>query len=370
MRSSTSSFSADDAPLPLRSIPHGSWPRTLLIGVILFLVGLAGWEAYWRSEWHRPAARNSDGLWAMTRDRIEAERGRGVVIVGSSRVLFDINLYAWQQEAGVLPIQLALEGTNPRPFLTHVAQETDFAGLVVVGVTELLFFNPAPGLRAVALQRYRERSPADQVSHQISMRVVEPVLASYDPDTALFTVMRRQPLWPRREGLIPSFPEVRKLSVSDRARHTQMWERVELDPEYLEIARATWLTGLNTPPPPMPPPEEMAKLMDAMYEQVAGDVRTIRARGGDVIFVRCPSIGPFRQFEMKVFPRSQTWDVLLQRADAAGIYFEDYPDLQDVEIPEWSHISSGDAPRFTRALIGHMREAMRARGTPRPELGQ
>jgi hypothetical protein len=355
---------------PIRRVPPGAWARAAVVAVILFAIAIGGWEAYWRSQWLKPSARNSDGLWAITRDRVDTEGGRGVVIIGSSRVLFDINLETWREQTGTLPIQLALEGTNPRPFLKHLADETSFAGVVVVGVTELLFFAPDPGLRAAALQRYRDRSPADRWSHQISMRVVEPVFAHYDPDTALFTVLRRQPIWKPRDGQIPAFPEVRKLSNSRRNRHTEMWDRVELDPDYREVARGTWLTALKTPPPPMPPPDVMERLTNQMYDDLAAQIRTIRARGGDVVFVRCPSIGPFREFEKQVFPRGPTWDVLVKRTDAPGVYFEDYPDMQDVELPEWSHIRAGDTPRFTRALIGHIREVFASRGVARPELGQ
>jgi hypothetical protein len=355
---------------PLRVVPDVPWPRTAMLAVSLFLVALAGWETYWRFEWLVPSYRNSDGLWALTRDRIDDEGPGGTAIVGSSRVLFDLNLEAWREETGILPIQLALEGTNPRPYLTHLAQQTSFAGLVVVGVTEVLFFSPTPGLRADVIARYRDRTPADRVAQQLSMHLVEPYFAFYDPDVALFTVLRRQPFWPARRDLAPQLPTVRKLSNSRRTRQADMWNKVELHPGYREVARGTWLTFLNAPRPAPPPPEVMQQQADALLAEVAADVRAIRARGGDVVFVRAPSIGPFREAELKAFPRERAWDPLLARAEAAGVHFEDYPDLQDVELPEWSHIRAGETDRFTRALVRHLRAALAARGTPRPELGR
>lgn len=76
----------------------------------------------------------------------------------------------------------------------------------------------------------------------------------------------------------------------------------------------------------------------------------LRARGVEVLFVRPPSGGPFLAFEDKVFPRAQTWDVLIARTGAPGIYFEDYPELQGYTQPEWSHLSTADAERFTASL--------------------
>jgi hypothetical protein len=79
-------------------------------------------------------------------------------------------------------------------------------------------------------------------------------------------------------------------------------------------------------------------------------VAKLRARGVRVLFVRPPSTGPYLAFETKVFPRAKTWDVLLQRTGAPGILFQDYPQLQGYDQPEWSHLSASEAQRFTAAL--------------------
>jgi hypothetical protein len=52
-----------------------------------------------------------------------------------------------------------------------------------------------------------------------------------------------------------------------------------------------------------------------------------------------------------VFPRATTWDVLLQRTGAPGIHFQDYPQLQGYDQPEWSHLSASEAKRFSAALV-------------------
>nr|MBA2431736.1 hypothetical protein [Chthoniobacterales bacterium] len=47
-----------------------------------------------------------------------------------------------------------------------------------------------------------------------------------------------------------------------------------------------------------------------------------------------------------------TWDVLLARAGAPGIHFEDHAELQGYWHPEWSHLSGAEADRFTESLVG------------------
>lgn len=353
----------------VRPIPALAWRTAAGVWAVVFFVLVSGWEIYGRTvEWLEPGLNSSDGLWHVTRDRIDRESG-GVAIVGSSRVLFDINLETWRELTGILPIQLSLEGTNPRPFLTHLARETDFNGLVVVGVTEFLFFPPELGERATVLQRYRELTPADRVSIWLSMHLVEPFVAFYKPDFALFAILKRQPWWPQRRDMAPPLPDVRQLSVPLPTRHTPMWNRVEEDPEYQKIARDTWLLYLSAPRPDVPP-DVMAKHIASVMAEVRADVAAIRARGGDVIFVRAPSAGPFLDVERVAFPKDQVWAGLLAATDAAGVHFLDHADLQTFDLPEWSHIAAGQTDAFTRALLPHMRAALQARGTPRPEVGQ
>lgn len=74
------------------------------------------------------------------------------------------------------------------------------------------------------------------------------------------------------------------------------------------------------------------------------------ARGVDVVFVRPPSAGDWLEAEERVFPRAESWEVLLARTGSRGIHFEDYPELQGLTLPEWSHLSVADAQKFTASL--------------------
>ena len=81
-------------------------------------------------------------------------------------------------------------------------------------------------------------------------------------------------------------------------------------------------------------------------------VDKLRGRGIDVLFVRAPSAGEYLAYENRDFPRAATWDVLLAKTGARGIHFEDYPELQGYELPEWSRLAAREKTRFTEALCG------------------
>jgi len=288
------------------------------------------------------------------------------VFIGSSRTQFDIDLDVWKEETGVHGIQLALEGSNPLPVLTDIANDDDFTGLLVVGITPPLLFLPGIGLRAGALEHYYDETPSQRIATQLSYPL-ETTFAYYNIDTKLFTVLARQPWWPSRSSLPFQQPEVRKIEHMRRDRQADLWERVETDPEFQAIVTGTWRAILENLPPP--PPEDVARAQfQALLDQVAADVAKIRARGGEVVFIRPPSSDFFRDFERKATPRERVWEPVVGAATAVGVHFEDDPALSDVRTPEWSHISAKDKARWTRALIGILQKRMAERGIHRPEI--
>ncbi len=365
MPSSTSSSESES--VFLRRVPSVKWPRVAMVALVLLVAGLGAWEAFWRSEQFVPTYRNSDGQWAEARRRIDASEPNATVFIGSSRTLFDIDLDVWEEETGVHAIQLALEGSNPLPVLTDLANDVDFRGLLVVGITPPLVLIPGMGLRAEALEHYYDETPSQWMGNKLSYPL-ERIFAFYHFDTKLFFVLDRQPWWPQREGIPFQVPEVRRLSNMRRDRQADLWNRVEDDAEFNVIVTDTWKAFLENAPPP--PPEDVARQMfEALLERVAGEVGRIRERGGEVVFIRPPSSDWFRDFEAQAVPRERVWEPIVGVAGTVGVHSEDYEELSDVRTPEWSHISSCDKARWTRALVRIMKQTMAEAGLQRPEMG-
>jgi hypothetical protein len=196
-----------------------SWPRVVMLAVVFAAVGVGAWEAYWRvAQQYEASYRNSDGQWAEARRRVDRSEPNATVFIGSSRTQFDIDLDVWQEETGVHAVQLALEGSNAIPILTHIADDEDFSGLLVVGITPPLVFFPGIGLRADAVQHYFDETPSQWLGNKLSYPL-ETRLAFYNIDTKLFTVLTRQAWWPDRPGLPFQQPEVRKIGGAEDREH-------------------------------------------------------------------------------------------------------------------------------------------------------
>lgn len=362
MPSSTSSSEPASRPadrLYERPVPAQRWGAVALLALLLTLGGTAGWEANARRLGYVPAYNDTAGLWAIERRQVAAAE-RPVVVVGSSRALFDLDLGVWEELTGRRLFQLANVGTSPRPFLADLAADESFDGLVVLGVTEILVLMPG-GIHAHFAREAERQAPSARVGQRLAM-FLERRLGFLDTDNLpLATIVARLPLR-NREGTREPRWEVWKLqNVFDR-RQTLMWSRVEDDPEYREHARGVWLRILRSPPPF--PPEKTPEIARGAVEAVAADVARIRARGGEVVLVRFPSAGAFAETEQKMGVRGLVWDPLVERTGAPAVHFADHPELQGFELPEWSHLAAAEVPRFTRALVPIVQRELCRHGSP------
>jgi hypothetical protein len=333
-------------PVPERPVPPRPWPAVLACALAVALALLAGWEAYWRAD-GAPTGyyRDDAALWAIEWRTVRANPD-ATVLVGASRTHFDVQLPVWEKLSGRRPIQLAIEGTSPVVALENLAAEPAFHGRVLVGIAPDIFFTGLEFQRSM-MTFWRTESPSERVGKWLSMHLAEPWFAFFDPDYALFKVYARLPL-PDRPGK-PTGLRVRRLKNTEADRNAFMWDRLETDTAYRELARRTWAEDLEPPTA-----DELArnrKAADEAVTRAAAAVATLRARGVPVVFVREPSTGPYLAFEDRWFPRRDTWDVLLARTGAPGIHFEDYPELRSgYELPEWSHMNRRSAERWTDAL--------------------
>jgi hypothetical protein len=338
-------------PVPLRPVPVLPWRGLLLGALVLFVLLLGGWEAYWRAYGVVPGMRNSFGLWALQRRRIDEGEGDATVLLGSSRTYFDLQLPVWQSLAGRAPIQLSYEGTSPMTAVEDLAADPKFIGRLIIGVAPELFFS-GDGFALGAAKYAHKESPAQRVGQWLSMRLIEPYFAFFDADYALHAVLARQ-AWPQRPGR-HWFTDVRKLAIYEAGRNAHLWSKVQTDPAYRDLARSIWAEGFVAYPDD-PTPAEMLKTEREQIERATKAVAQLRARGVRVMFIRLPSTGPYLDYEERLYPRKRSWEGLLAASGAPGIYFSDYPELRGFDLPEWSHMTQAEARRFTVAFYQVLR---------------
>lgn len=335
-----------------RSVPRARYRVIGWMVLVLTITGLAAWEAQMRSLGLVAGdLDDSKSNWAVERRRIAAGDHDGVAIVGGSRILFDTSLDTWQALTGRRPVQLALPGMSGQRFLADLAERSDFSGLVVIDVTPEQFFREGPGNPEFegVLDSWDEQGPAVRFGHQLG-QLLSRYLAFMDDQYALVRLIDQVNL-PNRAGVVGPYLRPWKLSETYDDRQHVLWRQIETNERLREHAIRVWLGG---PQALRPPPGE--DLIARVCADVGESVARIRARGGDVVFVRPPSAGAYLERERRRVPRDLSWDRLLRESGAFGIHFEDYPDMQGLDLPELSHLTRESAVRFTRAYVRVLQE--------------
>ena len=340
-------------PVPTRDVPSQPWGR-ILAGVGLALaVGIAGLEVNARRVGlHAGDLDNSEVEWVKQRIRSNSAQ---VAIVGDSRILFDTDLDRFEALTGARPVQLAIHGTSPLTLLEDAASNEHFRGLLIVGLADTMFFQPFDGYGGYVRRRGDFTSPSGRIGIEID-HALQRRLAFLDSNHRLSVVSHR--LDPDfRPGVEGPKHDIWKVSEVGEDRATSMWPRVEYDHAYRARTRWAW-KGFKDKFPYTP------QLIAKGLARAKIAVGKIRARGGEVVFVRPPSAPQLRVNEEAQLPKAKGWDRLLVHTRSVGVHTDDLPgEVQNLTLPEWSHLNRKCATVFTDAYVRRLTKL-----TPRLKL--
>ena len=325
--------------------------KSLLSALLISTIGIVAWELYWRSQDYIPTIDDNKALWAVQRDRVTDLTPDNIILMGSSRTLFDIQLDNWENQTGIRPIQLANVGSSPLPVFHDIVENTAYAGTVIVGVTPGLFFSTTfPKAEPWSwpqskVDYYQDRTYAQRINHQLSLPLQQNLALmsageqELDDNIDLKALLKRIKIGDRIPQGMPPFYEFGEITSLDR--NLEMIERTLTDTAFANTIINVWkYFGKGAPPPDK----------EATMAFFLKDAEKFKARGGNLILIRCPSSGGLRAGENQVLPRKYFWDNLVEQTNVQAYHFEDYEQLKHLKCPEWSHLSAEDARYFTTEL--------------------
>lgn len=324
---------------------------SLLIALILGLAAITSWELYWRSKGYEPGLEDNKELWAVQRSRVNHARERDIVLLGDSRILFDIQLDSWEKETGIRPIQLASAGTTPLPAFHDLVENTDFSGTAVISVHPIIFFFSTNETDFLwnriksRIDHFYDRTYAQRLNHILDLPLQKTFTfmraddEEWSDDLDLKTLLSTIHVGERAIGGYPPFYRFQDIAID---RNVRMFDKVAQDSAFANSIIKVWtFEG----PEPMPPADKAGT--SAYFLK---DLEKFKARGGKVILIRFPSSGGLLQFENEVFSRQQYWEEIVTAADVPAYHFQDYEQLSQFYCPEWSHLTAQDAEVFTTEL--------------------
>ena len=317
----------------------------------LSVIGIISWEAYWRSQDYYPTLNDEEALWAMHRSKVEDLTNNGLIILGSSRAYFDIQLNEWEMETGVKPIQLSSTGSSPLPTFHDIVHNTNYKGTILIGVTPGLFFSTTyPGASPWSrpqskVNHFHDRTYAQRLNFQLSIPLQNNLIfmsadeEEWDNDIDLKSLIKRIQIGKRVDK--PKKPPFYHFGDVNLDRNMSMTQRASTDTAFANSITKVWqFFGAGAPPP------DKESTMNFFLK----DLQIFKEKGGKVVLVRFPSSGGVRMGENHKLPRKDFWDELVKQSELKAYHFEDYEQFKNLECPEWSHLSAKDARFFTSEL--------------------
>ncbi|HTU62691.1 MAG TPA: hypothetical protein VMF89_29720, partial [Polyangiales bacterium] len=156
-----------------RDVPAHNWLAMGAVSLLMCVLMVGVWERHVRAVGYEADYDDTPSLWVKQRQRASSARADQLVLVGSSRTLFDLDLDVLEQAGnGKRPIQLATVGSNPVVILEDLAKDPSYAGTTLVGVVPaLLAAGGGPPMSSPAryVHKYHEWSPAAEWELALSL---------------------------------------------------------------------------------------------------------------------------------------------------------------------------------------------------------
>jgi len=323
--------------------------KAAVLTLVLLVISVASWELYLRNQGYETTYYDDGALWAHKRKMVYEPADKATVFIGSSRIKFDLDIDTWQNITGDHAVQLACVGSTPVPVLEDLANDKNFKGKLVVDVTEGLFFSSAPRNASTPetnMKYFKEQTPAQKASFHLN-HFLESQFVFLDKEwLSLGAQLNKIPVSERTgvynfHGFPSDFGRVKF------NRQEYMTDKLAADTNIQNQVKSIWngFRKANTDPP------ASGGKLDSLLNRVKTACDKIKARGGQILFVRTPSSGAFLMGENRGFPREKYWERILSITGCPGIHFADYPAIASFKCPEFSHLSRQDAIVFTKNFI-------------------
>ncbi|WP_137092436.1 hypothetical protein [Mangrovivirga cuniculi] len=319
----------------------------LLIGFIL----LTGYELYFRSV-DNPRYDDNEDLWADQRRKLNNLDQDDVVIIGSSRAHQDINIHLWDSLTGRRPLQLALPGSSPYPILEDIVDNSEFNGLLVIGVAPGIFFLPknhpwASQVREKSVDYYNKQTYAQKLNH-ILYKPFDHQLAYVNNEDYSLRSLLESVQFGNRDSVRGPLEWPHMIDV-DEYRNSSMTDQFEVDTVLQNMQKNIWSLFDSEVPYNYDSTREEA------IDQYVKKIKNFKKRGGKVAFIR-PTVTGIYYENMNMIPREKYWDELLKRTNSQGYHFMDYEEIKYFDPPEWSHFNKKDQKLFTLFLVRKLKE--------------
>jgi hypothetical protein len=321
------------------------WPKIICGALVLTFAGMVLTELVWRRVGHLPTVYNKPALWAYHRRELIRDGGRGVALLGSSRMLADFSTDVFRERfPGCYLEQLAIQASSPLKAFEDLATDPSFRGTIICE-----FLEPAmipPFSERYAHQDYldefhRGSSWVQALDLRVAGALQENFCCAY-PELSLNNQLHNRIDLHRWQELRHVFMHFDRRQLVDY-KLVNLAEAKAATFREMKGQLAKSLKGTI-------PPGEWSRRALAIEPAV----KELHARGGRAVFVVLPSTGEMWDLEQQLFPKEKYWDRFAAATSAVAIHFRDVPTLKATRCPDNFHLDFRDADQFTNNLIDEL----------------
>lgn len=313
----------------------------LLVGLLFFLC-IGSWELNWRYRGFVPSVNDDWPIWSAIR-RQANNNEKAIALVGSSRILLGIDPAILEHRLKRPVFMLAIDGSNPLPVLTQLANDPDFFGDVICSLPPYWLAGDSSTSADRAekwLRKYAGQPLSSILETHLSLLVQANLVFRYSG----LSPGKLWEKWQEGETVQPPYAPMRP----DRYRpanysHTDL---ASLREARVQRTRELYKNGRML---------DHSQFMQRI-SLLQQSVDSIQSRGGDVLFINLPTCGQVKVIEQTYVPNHLYWNVFAREIDASTLHGELDLYFQDFSCTDGSHLNYDDAARFTRVIGSVLRE--------------
>lgn len=345
MPSSTSSFDPEMA--------SDKQTKAILLGLLFGMLLILAVENLIRIKGGEANVRDTAELWASQRARASSIGDDALILVGSSRIQLGLDLGVLAKTTGMIPVQLAIDGSPNLEVLENLANDKSITGTILVSTSLRLLFPIKNSMRVnkwigVYEDKYRNlwfpekeqlikaklQSVSALYANIVPLEVLIPLLFDSNKNLRKFYLKTS----PNRERdadySLVEMPDfymrrvVRKLGYPLPAEAYNSYDSFQ--DSVISIAKGNY-SEFNTDP--------------KRSRRIKSAIEKFKNRGVEVIITRLPLSGLVESISDIRYPRA-LWDKVVSDLEVRVIDYRDYPELA-YQLPDGSHLDITQKAEFT-----------------------